>query len=364
MENRVIEFGYSSNLGGVEVFIRNIIMNTSIPIDLAVTTEDKIPFEDEFAAKWCRIFIIPNRRSAPMEYRPNIERLLREHPEIKAAHVHLNSCSSIEALEAAKKVGMHCIAHSHSSNSNFNKLTKTLHTINKKRINKLADVRLACSDAAGHFIFGNSDFEIIKNGIDTEKFSFNRTYRDEIRREFDIGYRFTLCHVGMFAPVKNHEFLIDIFASVVKKHPDSVLLLVGTGSETEKIREKVSALGLSEKVIFAGRRTDVEKILSAADAFVLPSHFEGFPLVLVEAQSSGLNCFASTGVPEEAQLLDNFEFIPLDIGAEAWADRILSTAPNPNRVSAASEVAELGYNCKLTAARVEDIYSQQTKLCR
>ena len=261
MENRVIEFGYSSNLGGVEVFIKNIIMNTSIPIDLVATTQDKIPFEDEFVANGSRIFRIPNRRSAPMEYKRNIENILREHPEIKAAHVHLNSCSSIEALEAAKKVGMQCIAHSHSSNSNFNKLTKTLHTINKKRLNKLADVRLACSDAAGHFIFGNSNFEVIKNGIDTEKFSFNHAYRDEIRREFDIGDRFTLCHVGMFAPVKNHEFLIDIFASVVKKHQDSVLLLVGTGSEEEKIRGKVSMLGLSEKVIFAGRRTDVEKIM-------------------------------------------------------------------------------------------------------
>ena len=288
---------------------------------------------------------------------------IRDSPEIKVAHVHLNSCSSIEALEAAKKVGMHCIAHSHSSNSNFNKLTKTLHTINKKRINKLADVRLACSDAAGHFIFGNSDFEIIKNGIDTEKFSFNRAYRDEIRREFDIGDRFTLCHVGMFAPVKNHEFLIDIFASVVKKHPDSVLLLVGTGSETEKIREKVSGLGLSKKVIFAGRRTDVEKIMSAADAFVLPSHFEGLPLVLVEAQSSGLNCFVSDAVPEEAKLLDNFEFIPLDIGAEAWADRILSAALNTDRASASAVVAAAGYDCKLTAARIEKIYSQQIALC-
>ena len=231
-------------------------------------------------------------------------------------------------------------------------------------MNKLTDVRLACSDAAGHFIFGNSDFEVIKNGIDTEKFSFNHAYRDEIRREFDIGDRFMLCHVGMFAPVKNHEFLIDIFASVVKKHPDSVLLLVGTGSETEKIREKVSGLGLSEKVIFAGRRTDVEKIMSAADAFVLPSHFEGLPLVLVEAQSSGLNCFVSDAVPEEAKLLDNFEFIPLDIGAEAWADRILSAALNTDRASASAVVAAAGYNCKLTAARIEEIYSQQTELCR
>lgn len=168
----------------------------------------------------------------------------------------------------------------------------------------------------------------------------------------------------MFAPVKNHEFLIDIFASVVKKHPDSVLLLVGTGSEEEKIRGKVSMLGPSEKVIFAGRRTDVEKIMSAADAFVLPSHFEGLPLVLVEAQSSGLNCFVSDAVPEEAKLLDNFEFIPLDIGAEAWADRILSAALNPNRASASAVVAAAGYDCKLTAARIEEIYSQQTELCR
>lgn len=364
MENRVIEFGYSSNLGGVEAFIRNIIMNTSIPIDLAVTTEDKIPFEDEFAAKGCRIFRIPNRRSAPTEYRPNIERLLREHPEIKTAHVHLNSCSSIEALEAAKKVGIRCIAHSHSSNSNFNKLTKALHTLNKTRINKLTDVRLACSNPAGRFIFGNRDFEIIKNGIDTDRFSFSPEYRDEIRREFDIGERFMLCHVGMFAPVKNHEFLTEVFASLVKKRPDSVLFLVGTGSGQEKIREKVSALGLDENVIFAGRRTDVEKIMSAADAFALPSLFEGLGIVLIEAQSSGLNCFASTGVPEEAKLLDNFEFIPLDIGAEAWAYRILSAAPNPNRASASAAVAELGYNCKLTAARIEEIYSQQTELCR
>ena len=167
----------------------------------------------------------------------------------------------------------------------------------------------------------------------------------------------------MFAPVKNHEFLIDIFASVVKKHPDSVLLLVGTGSEEEKIRGKVSMLGLSEKVIFAGRRTDVERIMSAADAFVLPSLFEGLGIVLIEAQSSGLNCFASPGVPEEAKLLDNFEFIPLDIGAEAWANRVVSAALNPNRALASAVVAAAGYDCKLTAARIEEIYSQQIALC-
>lgn len=103
MENRVVEFGYSSNLGGVEVFIRNIIMNTSTPIDLVVTTQDKIPFEDDFVTKGSRIFRIPSRRSAPSEYKRNIENVLRDHPEIKVAHVHLNSCSSIEALEAARK---------------------------------------------------------------------------------------------------------------------------------------------------------------------------------------------------------------------------------------------------------------------
>lgn len=157
--------------------------------------------------------------------------------------------------------------------------------------------------------------------------------------------------------------MIDIFASVVKKHQDSVLLLVGTGSEEEKIRGKVSMLGLSEKVIFAGRRTDVEKIMSAADAFALPSLFEGLGIVLIEAQSSGLNCFASPGVPEEAKLLDNFEFIPLDIGADEWAERIVSAALNTDRASASAVVAVAGYDCKLTAARIEKIYSQQIVSC-
>lgn len=250
MENRVIEFGYSFNLGGVEVFIRNIIMNTSIPIDLAVTTEDKIPFEDEFAAKGCRIFRIPNRRSAPMEYRPNIERLLREHPEIKVAHVHLNSCSSIEALEAAKKVGIRCIAHSHSSNSNFNKLTKALHTLNKTRINKLTDVRLACSNPAGRFIFGNRDFEIIKNGIDTDRFSFSPEYRDEIRREFDIGERFMLCHVGMFAPVKNHEFLTKSLRRSSKSVPTACFSLSGPVPGRKRYAKR-SRLSGSMKMLFS-----------------------------------------------------------------------------------------------------------------
>lgn len=362
MENRVVEFGYSSNLGGVETFIKNIVMNTSIPIDLVVTTEEKIPFEDEFIAKGSRIFRIPSRRSAPMKYKHNIENLLREHPEIKVVHVHLNSCSSIEALEAARNVGAKCIVHSHSSNSNFNRLTKTLHTLNKKRLNKLADVMLACSDAAGYFIFGNSDFEVIKNGIDTGMFSFNPMYRDEIRREFDIGDRFTLCHVGMFAPVKNHEFLIEVFASVVEKRSDSVLILVGTGSEQEKIREKVSALGLGENVIFTGRRTDVEKIMSAADIFVLPSRFEGFPIVLVEAQSEGLPCVVSDVVPNEAKILKNFEFISLDADLNAWSEKILSAVQSVNRAEAASIVSDAGYDCKLTAARIEEIYSQQIKL--
>lgn len=356
--NRVVEFGYSSNLGGVEVFIKNIVFNTDVPIDLVVTTQDKIPYEDELINKGCRIFRIPSRRSDPMKYKSNISDIFKSHKDIRVAHVHLNSCSSIEAVEAASAAGVYTIAHSHSSNSNFGRGAKLLHSVNKLRLSGMADVKLACSQTAGEFLYGRSDFEIIKNGVDTEKFSFNQAYRDEIRAEFELGDRFVLCHVGMFAPVKNHSFIVDVFDSLLKKRPDSVLLLVGLGSEQNRIREKVEQLGISDKVIFVGRRTDVNKIMSASDAFLLPSFFEGFPIVLVEAQCAGLSCVVSDKVTREVSISERVTHLPLEDGSDVWADVLLSSSCG-DRASASQQVADAGYDMHRSFKRIEEIYLEE-----
>lgn len=355
-EKRVLHFGYSANLGGVETFIKNIIMNTDVPSDIVVTTQDKVPFEDEFKAKGSRILRISPRRSNPLEFRKNVFKLIKEHPEYAIVHVHLNSCSSIEPLEAAKKWKRFCIAHSHNSSSNFGSISGMLHKFNKKRINKFADVCLACSEPAGKFIFGDSDYKIVNNGIDTHRFAYSDVKRKKIRQEFSIEDRFTVCHVGMFAPVKNHTFLIDCFNEVLKKRPDSVLILVGEGAQKDFVEKKVEELGIADKVIFTGRRYDTEAIMSASDVFVLPSLFEGLPIVLVEAQSEGLPCIVSDVVTKEAKLCNEMQFLSLNESAEEWANKILSIDKVPDRNTASKVVADSGFDMMQTVEQIENLY--------
>lgn len=355
-DKRVLHFGYSANLGGVETFIKNIIMNTDVPSDIVVTTQDKVPFEDEFKAKGNRVLRIPPRRSNPLEFRKNVFKLIKEHQEYAIVHVHLNSCSSIEPLEAAKKCKRFCIAHSHSSSSNFGSISGMLHKFNKKRINKFADVRLACSEPAGKFIFGESDYKIVNNGIDTHRFAYSEAQRKKIRLEFGIENCFVVCHIGMFAPVKNHIFLVDCFNDVLKQRPDSVLILVGEGSQKEIVEKKVEELGIANKVIFTGRRYDTEAIMSASDVFVLPSLFEGLPIVLVEAQSEGLPCIVSDVVTKEAQLCNEMHFLSLNESAEEWANKILSANKVPDRSGASKVVADSGFDMMRTVELIENLY--------
>ena len=173
----------------------------------------------------------------------------------------------------------------------------------------------------------NEKVTIIHNAIDYNKFKYNENYRKEIRNEFKILKDDILFgNVGRFTIQKNHKFLIEIFKEIHKINMNSKLILIGTGEEEDNIKKIVKNLSLQDCVIFAGFRKDVNKIMQAMDAFLLPSLFEGLPVVGVEAQASGLPMFTSKyTVSDEVNISGKVKFIPLSFSSYEWAKIIIQS---------------------------------------
>ena len=177
-----------------------------------------------------------------------------------------------------------------------------------------------------------------------------------MRQEFNITENEILFgHVGRFTNQKNHTFLIDIFNEIHKQNKDTKLIMVGIGEKEQEIKNKVKALNLEDCVIFAGFRKDVNKIMQAMDVFLLPSLYEGLPVVGVEAQAAGLPCFTSKDVvTKEVQITKAMNFISLDKSAKEWANIILGS--DLSRKDTKKELKEAGYFIEDSARELVDFY--------
>jgi glycosyltransferase EpsF len=243
------------------------------------------------------------------------------------------------------------VNHSHSTMGKGEPLKNIIKSI-LNPFSKLFTTHLfACSNHAGKWLFGNSQFTVFRNAIDTQKFAFNHTIRNEIRRELDINEdTFVLGHIGRFEPQKNHKFLMEIFGELQKIKPDSILVLVGEGS----LRKKIQKIANSN-VKFLGARDDVYRIYNVFDAFILPSLYEGLPIVGVEAQANGLPCFFSKEITEEAGVVDCVNFVGLDESAEKWRQGILAGG-DIDRANYSQKVKDAGYDIKIEAKKLEEFY--------
>ena len=190
--------------------------------------------------------------------------------------------------------------------------------------------RLACSEAAGKFLYGERLMKagkvfVMHNAIDCEKFRFRPEVRERLRKEMGLEGKFVIGHVGRFERQKNHEFLVRVFAEVHKQMPESMLLLVGDGSLEASVKQSVRESGVEKSVTFLGQRTEVADLLQVMDTFLLPSRYEGLGIVLYEAQVSGLKCYASDYVPKESSL-GNTAYLLLKNAEAFWASVIVKGA--------------------------------------
>jgi glycosyltransferase involved in cell wall biosynthesis len=322
------------NRGGLETFIMNLYRNidrSKVQFDFLVHSNKEGAFDQEIMALGGKIFSVPSRKQGVLKYRKALADFFNTHPEYKIIHSHISSLTNVSPLRVAKKYGVPCrIVHSHNIMQGGSRIHRYIHRINQLSLKSYATHYFACSDLAAKWmypkeLYENHEFKLINNGIETEKFKFNKDVRIQKRKELGVNNNYVIGHVGRFQTQKNHSFLIDIFKEIYVKNNDCVLLLVGDGELRREIETKVKELGLTENVIFTGVRSDIPELFQAMDVFVFPSFYEGWGIVLVEAQASGLECFTSNKVvPKEVDVADLVEFVDLDKSAQVWADKILN----------------------------------------
>lgn len=247
----------------------------------------------------------------------NLLRYLKQN-KYDCVHIHSDVANKLYiAGKAAKKAGISkIIFHSHASevDGNYRKIKRQLHKLTRRKLKDIGTRFVACSDIAAKWMYPNinsQDITIINNGIDLDKFRFNSKVRQQVRKELKLNDNLIIGHIGRFSYQKNHQYIIEIFSKLVLHEPKARLLLVGEGPDREVIENLVKEKNLENNVIFYGLSNHVEKLLQAMDVFILPSHFEGLPIVGVEAQTAGVPVIFSDQISKESKLTNNVTFLPI-----------------------------------------------------
>ncbi|WP_072415034.1 glycosyltransferase family 1 protein [Collinsella phocaeensis] len=350
--------------GGVEQVVMNYyrhIDRSKVQFDFLVDADSTLVPTEEIESFGGRVFVVPPYQNV-LEYQQALKFLFRVQGW-EIVHSHINALS-VFPLHAAKKAGVPVrIAHSHSTSGKGEYAKNALKAVLRTQSNRYPTQRFACSELAGKWLFGvGADFEVIHNAVDLSRFIFDVSTRAEARAELGlVGDQFAIGHVGRFTAQKNHRFLIEVFSEVVKRRPDAVLLLVGTG-EAEALAESWAAERMvADKVRFLGQRADVEKLYQAFDAFALPSLYEGLGLVGVEAQVAGLPCFLSDAITREVDVTGTSRFLPID-DPRVWADVICGTGQRTNEERASFRASAFAdYDIKSQGERLTKRYLELSK---
>ena len=202
-------------------------------------------------------------------------------------------------------------------------------------------------------LFNTDNVITVNNGINFERFDRSLYDRQNVRDSLNISATAKVIgHVGSYTEQKNHEFLLRLYAEYLKKDADARLMLIGRGVLKEKIAAMIKDMGLEDKVISLENRSDIPALMCAMDAFVLPSRWEGFPVVLLEAQKIGLKCVISDRINKEVVLSDDVTMLDIDGNLNLWIEAIDGNSKKEKPVGKFDD-----YDIRKSIKTLEDLYT-------
>lgn len=359
---RVLHVVVNMNRGGTETLLMNLYRNIDRKkIQFDFLTFKPGVFDQEIKDLGGRIYHIPYITDVGhFQFTNMLEYFFRLHNDYKIVHVHMDKMSGF-ILRFAKKANIPIrIAHSHNTESEGNMLVKLYKWYGGTFIHKSATHFYACSETAANWLFKKTikRTQILKNGIEIDKFQFSEEVRKKVREQLAIDEStFVLGHIGRFTQQKNHLYLLDLYKKVHETIPQSILVLVGDGTLRPQIEAKITELQLSTNVILLGIRPDTNRILQAFDVFVFPSLHEGLPVTLLEAQATGLPCVISDVITREVDLgVDLISYVPLNDTTKWIRELSLLHHEKAKRPFPEKHLTEKGFHIKTTAQKVQQTY--------
>lgn len=366
---RVLHIVGRMDRGGIETMIMNIYRNIDrekVQFDFLAHYGREAAFNEEIRSLGGRIYEMPALKDETrgyywrvFAYIKALKKFFDEHKEYKIIHCHMTNTAGIY-MPIAKKRGITCIiSHSHSTKAKIGLIGKVTDIL-QKPICKYATDMFACSEAAKNWFYPedvikSGKVRVIANAVDADKFRFNEEKRIKMREELELGDGITVVCVSRFRKEKNQIFLMEVLKKMKEKHKDAVFVFAGDGPCEDEVRAKAKEYGLEKNTRFLGMRADVPDILQAADVFVLPSLWEGLPVVGIEAQASGLHCVASEGVTEEMNAIGMVEYLSLDEPVEKWCEKLEAAASKP-RLDTYDKIKEWGYDIHTTTPWLQEFY--------
>lgn len=274
-------------------------------------------------------------------------------PDIVHSNMNLmNFCASIPAKLCGVKIR---ISHSHIAEKNKNILYRIMASICKFAIIKSNNVYYACGKEAGKYLYGKHKFLEINNAIDFYQFDPDG---DDFRKELKLENKIVIGNVGRFTEQKNHIRLLKIFKKVVEQKSNAVLLLVGTGELEYNIKKAIEEMKLTDNVIFMGNIAQMYKFYNTLDVFLLPSLYEGFPIVGLEVQAACVPSILSDRIDENIVITDCIKLYSLDKNDDEWSKLVIEKILEKRMTKdiAWKKLENAGYNIRLEAKKLENMY--------
>lgn len=353
------------NGGGIQSMLKNyytIMDLSSIQTDFIVCGDDVGELEAWFKERGSQVYHVPPRSR---NFAANIFgiRAIIRNGSYDVVHCHQDYRGAV-AIAIAKRYGVKKrIIHCHQAYPPENAVKKLRRYLSTRVLLRDATDFVACSALAGKWLYGEQMLKvgrvtILHNAISAERYIFSEENRERIRAELSIATdAIVVGHIGRFSYQKNHALLIEIFRAFHQEHGNAVLLLIGNGELSPEIQNRVNELKLEDQVRFLGVRQDVPVLFSAMDAFLLPSRFEGLPVVAIEAQANGLPVICSGRISREVQVADNVFFTDEDAyeNVTTWCSTI-DAALRKGRTDNRQAMIRAGYDIHQEAGKLEKLY--------
>lgn len=351
--------------GGMENFIMNLyekIDRSRLQFDIVVHQRKENDYVDKIRAMGGEVYELPRLTRKPIGNLKQIYRLVKKNGYPVVVR-HTSNALVTPQLLAARLAGARTVCHSHSETDP----QKFMHRLGRMLMGISVCDRIACSEKAGQWMFGQKDFRVIHNAINIEKFVYSAEKAERIRKEFHLGNGKVYGHIGNFRESKNHRYLLRIFKKIAELDREAVFFCLGEGEMRSQIEEELISLQLKDRVILTGSRQDAEDFMSCLDVLIFPSVFEGLPLTLIEAQAAGLPCLISDTITKAVEVTEGLvRYMSIEEEPLRWAKEAMEMSGIENggqtRICQYDRIEAAGYDMN-ALARWYETYFLQIKGC-